>query len=85
MNNYFAPISFFAKRENFVFPCSLARTTYELEHPWYLSSHGDLLCVCRSNFLIFQYILRSSTREQHDTITVSNFFTLGIDIFGFYR
>ena len=28
-----------------LFPCSLKRAKYEVEHPWCLSSHGELLGV----------------------------------------
>ena len=28
-----------------MFPCSLARTINEVDHPWCVSSHGDFFCV----------------------------------------
>ena len=41
------------KGENFVFPFSFARTKYELEHPWGLSSRYYFLGVLLYNFRSF--------------------------------
>ena len=37
----------------FVFPCYLARTKNEVEHPWCLSSYGESLCFLSSNLQLF--------------------------------
>ena len=50
---------------------------------WCLSSHGDLLGVLRSNFAIFQYTRRSSTREQRGAIIALYLVTPDIDILDF--
>ena len=40
-----------AKVNNFVLPCSLARTTYEMDHPWCLSLHWCVLRTSKIQFL----------------------------------
>ena len=45
---------FLKKMIIFVFPCSLDRKTDEVDPPWCLSSHCDLLGVLSSNVLIFK-------------------------------
>ena len=50
---YFTPNYFSAKGIIFLFTWYLARTTYEVEHPWSISSHGELLEVISSNFTMF--------------------------------
>ena len=45
MNDYFAPNSFSAKGDNFVFPCSVASKKDEVDHPWFLYSNGEFLGV----------------------------------------
>ena len=44
-DEYFSPNSFSAKGEYFVLPCTLARTTDEVDRLWCLSSHGEFLGV----------------------------------------
>ena len=44
-NYCFIPNSFSAKEDYYFFPSSLARITDEVEHPWFLSSHGESLAV----------------------------------------
>ena len=78
----FSPFIFWKGRQ-FIFPWCLARTTDEVEHPWYLSYHGDFLGVWHSNYAIFWYTQRSPTREQRGETTASNFFTIGIEVLGF--
>ena len=68
-----------------MFPCSLVRTEDEVEQKWCLSYHCEFLGVLRSNFLMFQHMLRSPTREQRSAITALNFVALGIEIWGFCR
>ena len=46
-----------------VFPCSIERTKDEVDHPWSLSSHGDLLVLLSSNFE-FLSTRRFPTHEQ---------------------
>ena len=82
MNEYFAPNSFPAKRDNFVFPWSLAWTIDEVENPCCLSFHGDFLGVWRSNFLVFRSMWHSPTREQRGEITALYLVTLDIEILG---
>ena len=67
----------------FLFPCSLSRTAYEVDHPWSLSSHGELLGILRSNFAIFQSTRRFPTREQRGAIAALYLVTLGVEILGF--
>ena len=62
----------------FVFPCSLARTTDEVDHPWCLSFHGELLDVLSSNFELFQSTRRSPTLEQRGDIAALYLVTLYI-------
>ena len=83
MNDYFSPNSFSAKGYNFLFPWYLSKTTDEVEHTWYLSSHSKLLGVWRSNFSIFRSTQLSSTREQRGEITALNLVTIGTEILGF--
>ena len=52
-----------------MFPCSLAQTTDDLDHPWVLSSNGEFLGVWRSNFLIFQSTRRSPMYEYRGVIS----------------
>ena len=66
----------------FVFTCSLARTTDDVEQPWCLYSHGEFLCVLRSNFTIFQFTPRSTMREQCGAITTLYLVILDIQILG---
>ena len=66
----------------FVFPCSLARTTDEVEHPWFISSRGYFFVVLSSNFVIFQSTRLSPTPEQRGQIILLYLVTLDIDIFG---
>ena len=51
----------------FFFPCYLANTADEVEHPCCLSSHGDFLGILGYNFSIFQSTQYSPTREKHGT------------------
>ena len=81
-NDYFSPNSFSAKGYNFLFPWYLAKTTDEVEHTWYLSSHSKLLGVWRSNFSIFRSTQLSSTREQRGEITALYLVTLELAILG---
>ena len=53
-NKYFDPNYFSAKGDNSLFPWSVYRTTYEVDHTWCLSYHGKFLCGLRSKLLIFQ-------------------------------
>ena len=65
-----------------MFPCHIARTTYEVDHPWCLSSHGEFLGFLRYNCSIFQSMRRSPTLEKCGAITVLYLVTLDIDILG---
>ena len=62
-----------------MFPCYLARTIYEVEHPWCLSSHGEFFVVSRSNYAIFLSTRLSPTREQFGEITA--LYVVTIDIY----
>ena len=66
----FLPITFMHREMIFVFPCSLAKTTDEIDHPWCISSPGDFLGVLSSNFSIIRSMRRYPMREQCGTITV---------------
>ena len=66
----------------FVFPCSIARTTDEVEHPWCLSSHGEFLGILRSNFAIFKSTWRSPKCEECGAITELYLVNIYIEIFG---
>ena len=55
MNDYFAPNSFSAKGDNFLFPSYFERTKDELYHPWFYSSRGYFLGFSSSGFGIFWY------------------------------
>ena len=66
----------------FLFPCSLARTTYEVYHPCCLSYHGEFLGVLSSNIEIFQSVRRSPTFEQCGAINALYLVTLDIEILG---
>ena len=50
MNEYVAPNSFYARGGVFVFPCYLQSKIYEVDHPWGISSHGELLGGLTFNF-----------------------------------
>ena len=52
MNDYFPHKYFSAKGDNF-FPCSLERTTDEVEHLWDIYYHSDFLGVLRCKLLSF--------------------------------
>ena len=84
-NDYFDTNSFSLKGDNCVLTCSLARTTYEVDHPWCLSYHGDFFGVWRSNFWIFRSMLRSLTREQCGVITTLNIFDSRYKCLGIWR
>ena len=76
------PTPFLQNRIIFLFPCSLARKTDEVEHPCGLSSYGDFLSVLSSNPAIFQSTRCSPTCEQCGAITALYLVTLDIDILG---
>ena len=48
----FFPTALLQRGAILVFSCYLARTEDEVEHPWYISSHGEFLGVLSSNFSI---------------------------------
>ena len=52
-NYYFSPNLFFEKGDNSLFPLSIVKTTNEVYHPWFLSSHCDFLYILSSNFWFF--------------------------------
>ena len=60
-NDYFAPNSFSAKEDTFVFSCYLVCTTDDVEHPWYICSLCELLGVWIFDFMIFWSMQRSPT------------------------
>ena len=66
----------------FVFPLYLARTTDEVYHICYISSHGDFLGVLRYTCVIFGSTCRSPTHEQCGEITVLYLFAIDIEILG---
>ena len=45
LNDYFAPNSFYAEGDNFLFLLSLAWTIYEVENPWCVSFCGEFVGV----------------------------------------
>ena len=57
-------------------------TTDELDHPRYLSSHGEFLGVSRSNFFIFWYMWCTPTREERGAIAALYLVTIYIYILG---
>ena len=67
--NVLLPTTFLQRRIILVFICSLASTRDKTEHPWGLSSHGEFLCIRRSNFSILQYMCHSPTREYCVTVS----------------
>ena len=81
-DDYFLPTSFLKEGIIFIFPCSLARTTDEIEHPWCLYSHGGFLINWRSNFAIFRSTQRSPTHEHRRSISAIYLVTIDIDILG---
>ena len=83
MNDYLLSITVLQKELMFVFPCNLEGTIDEIDHPWYLSSHGELLGVWRSNFATFRSMLRLLRRGHRGSITALKFVNLGIYILGF--
>ena len=49
----FLPTLFLKRGVIFVFSFSVARTKYEVDHPWCLSSNGEFLGVLSYNFVTF--------------------------------
>ena len=79
---FLLPTPILQRGDIFVFLLSLERTTYEVDHPWYFSYHGELLGVLSSNFAILKSTRRSPMREQHGTITALYLVTIDIEVLG---
>ena len=62
-------ITFCQRGGIYVFPCSFAKTKDEIEHPWVISSHGELLEVLSSNFYILCSTLCSPSREYFGAVS----------------
>ena len=60
-DDYFLPSPFLQRGVIFACPCSLTRTTDEVEKPWGLSSRGELLGLLHSTFSVLQSMRRSPT------------------------
>ena len=65
-----------------MFHCYIASTTDEVDQLWCISSHGELLDIWRSNFVVFGSTQRSLTPEQSGEITAFYLVSLDIDISG---
>ena len=78
----FCPTHFMKRGIIFMFHCYIASTTDEVDQLWCISSHGELLDIWRSNFVIFGSTQRSLTPEQSGEITAFYLVSLDIDISG---
>ena len=74
------PINFLKRGIIFKFPCYIAMTADEVDHPWCLYSHGEFLGVLRSDFSILWSTRRSPIREQRGAITALYLVTLYIEV-----
>ena len=61
-----------------LFPRSSVRTTDEVDHPWCISSHGELLGVLSSNLLIYAMLSNKLPAWCGYRVLIV---TLGIEVF----